>query len=60
MNVVEDFNCQFCNTHADLLFIVLVFLLDVVGIKLQGKDEMMKVYRDYSFLEVSYKQSQLR
>lgn len=63
MDVAEDFSCLFCNTHVDLLFIVLVFLLDMVGIKLQGKGEMLKesVYNgDYSFLEVSYKQTQLR
>lgn len=40
--MVEDFSCQFSNTHTDLLFIVLVFLLDMVSIKLQGKDEMLK------------------
>lgn len=63
MSVAEDFSCVFGNTHADLLFMVLVFLLDMVGIKLQGKGEMLKesVYiGEYSFLEVSYKQTQLR
>lgn len=42
MNAAEDFSCQFCNAHTDLLFIVPVLLLDMAGIKLQGKCEMLE------------------